>query len=224
MPEITWDQTGEKTYETGVDKGVLYPMVEGAYPKGYAWNGLSNVSENPSGAESSPVYADNGKYLNLVSAEDYGATIEAYTYPNEFKECDGSKEIAPGVYAGQQTRKPFGFCYRTLIGNDTEGTEHGYKIHVVYGCLAAPSEQSHDSVNDSPEAMTMSWEISTTPVAIPALSDGTKIKPTATLVFDSTKLDPKKMKAVEEALYGSSTKEAHLPLPEEFITILNTEG
>lgn len=224
MPELKWDQVGEKFYETGVDRGVLYPMVDKAYPKGVAWNGLSNVSEKPSGAEATAVYADNKKYLNLVSEEEFAATIEAYTAPDEFADCDGSKEIAPGVFAGQQARSPFGLSYRTLIGNDTAGTKYGYKIHVVYNALAAPSEKGYGTVNDSPEAISLSWEVSTTPVEITKLVNGEKLKPTAHLVFDSTKMKPEKLKALEDILYGTAADEPHLPLPDELITLLTTEG
>ena len=230
MAKLIWDQTGEKLYETGVESGVLYPQeAGGTYPTGVAWNGLSNVSESPSGAEASAVYADNQKYLNLISAEEFGATVEAYMYPDEFMECDGSKEIAPGVYAGQQNRKAFGMAYKTLIGNDVDGTDHGYKIHMIYNALAAPSEKGYSTVNDSPEAMALSWELSTTPV--PVGIDG--IKPTATLVVDSTKFTDetkKNLAELEKCLFGynanpevESDKEIKpfLPLPADVIALIN---
>lgn len=226
MPDyarITWDNTGERIYETGVDHGVLYQIQQnGTFGAGVAWNGLSNVSQSPSGAEASPVWADNIKYLNLQSAEEYGCTIEAYTYPDEFAECDGSKAVATGVYAGQQTRKKFGFCYRTKIGNDVDGDDHGYKLHLVYNCLAAPSEKAYQTINDSPEAIAFSWEISTTPVNVTD-SNGVPLanmKPTATLEIDSTKCDATKLAALEDILYGSTTAAARLPMPHEVITTL----
>ena len=216
MARIIWDQTGSRIYETGVDRGVLYPInVEGKYSPGVAWNGLSNVSESPSGAEATAIYADNIKYLSLTSAEDFGATIEAYTYPPEFGECDGSASITEGVTIGQQERKTFGFSYRTLIGNDVDGNEHGYKIHLVYGCKASPSERSYGTVSDSPEAITMSWEITTTPVNV------TNFKPTAHLVIDSTIVSAAALTAIEEKLYGG-TEDAELPLPDEVLTIITT--
>ena len=218
MAKITWDQTGEKIYETGVDHGVLYPQVSGAYPKGVAWNGLINVSENPSGAEPSPIYADNIKYVNLMSAEEFGATVEAYTYPDEFAACDGSKSLAEGVYIGQQSRTPFGMCYRTKIGNDVNGEDYGYKLHLIYGALASPSEKAYATVNDSPEAITFSWELSTTPVNV------TGGKPTASLTIDSTKADSAKLKALEAILYGGESEEARLPLPDEIATLFSTAG
>ena len=203
--KIVWDATGAKTFETGVDHGVLYVQVNGAYPQGVAWNGLTAVTESPSGAEASPLYADNIKYLNLMSAEEFGATIEAYTYPDEFMQCDGSAEVATGVYIGQQARKTFGMSYRTVVGNDVDGNEHGYKLHLIYGALAAPSEKAYATINDSPEAITFSWEVSTTPVNV------TGHKPTATLIVDSTKVDAAKLALLEAALYGSDEKEAYLP-------------
>lgn len=214
MAKLVWDNTGEKRYETGVDRGVLYVQRDGAYPAGVVWNGLTAVSESPSGAEPTPLYADNIKYLNLMSAEEFNATIEAYDSPEEFDECDGTKEIIPGMSVGQQKRSTFGFCYRTLIGNDTKGTNYGYKIHIVYGALAAPSEKGYQSVNDSPEAITFSWEISTTPVPV------TGGDPTSTVVIDSTIVDEAKLKLLEDELYGTTEKEAHLPLPDEIATIL----
>lgn len=218
MAKLTWDQTGQKIYETGVDHGVLYPASEGTYPKGVAWNGLTNVTESPSGAEPSPIYADNIKYVNLMSAEEFGATVEAYTYPDEFAECDGSKELTKGVYAGQQPRKTFGLCYRTKIGNDVDGDDHGYKLHLIYGALAAPSERAYATVNDSPEATTFSWELSTTPVEV------TGGKPTACLTIDSTKVDATKLAALEKILYGDDNTEARLPLPNEVAETLKAQG
>ena len=215
MSKIIWDNTGERTYETGVDHGVLYPIQEGGlYTKGVAWNGLTAVTESPSGAEATPLYADNIKYLNLLSAEDFGCTIEAYTYPDEFAECDGSAEIATGVYAGQQARKVFGLCYRTILGNDTDSNAHGYKLHLIYGCLASPSEKSYSTVNDSPEAITFSWEVKSTPVNVSGF------KPTAVLTVDSTKVEPSKLAKLEEALYGSESTEAKLPTPDEVVAIV----
>lgn len=215
MPKLKWDQTGERLYETGVDKVVLFPMEStGQYGAGVAWNGITAVNESPSGAEPTALYANNGKYLNLISNEDFAATIEAYTYPDEFEECDGSKEIAPGVVIGQQKRKVFGLAYRSLIGNDVDGNDHGYKLHLVYGCLAAPSENNHSTVNDSPEAGTMSWSVSTTPVEV------ADAKPTATVTIDSTKADKAKLKKLEDMLYGTEQAESKLPLPAEVITLM----
>lgn len=214
MSKLTWDQVGEREYETGVDRGVVYPQENGAYPKGAAWNGLISVTQSPSGAEPTPLYANNRKYLNLLSVEELGFSIEAYMYPDEFAECDGSASVATGVRIGQQKRKTFGFCYRSLIGNDTEGTSHGYKIHIVYGALAAPTEQADTTVNDSPEAKTMSWECSTTPVDVPGF------EPTASIDIDSTTVDPTKLAALEAILYGTESEEARLPLPEEIIELI----
>ena len=216
MSKLIWDQTGERFYETGVKYGVLYVQEGTAYPKGVAWNGLTAVTESPSGAEASPLYADDTKYLNLVSAEEFGGTIEAYTYPDEFKVCNGESELVAGVSLGQQSRKTFGFCYRTTYGNDTDGNEHGYKLHLVYGALAAPSEKAYATINDSPEAITFSWEFSTTPVNV------TGHKPTASITIDSTKADATKLKALEEILYGSDEDEARLPLPDEIATLMAT--
>ena len=213
MSKLVWDQTGERLYETGVKNGVLYPQVGGAYPKGVAWNGLTAVTESPSGAEATPLYADDIKYLNLVSAEEFGGTIEAYMYPDEFMACDGSAALAAGVYAGQQNRNTFGLCYRTIVGNDVETNGHGYKLHLIYGALAAPSEKAYATVNDSPEAITFSWEFSTTPVNVPGL------KPTACITIDSTKVDAAKLAELEAILYGSESEEARLPLPEEIVEI-----
>lgn len=216
--KLKWDQSGEKLYETGVDRGVVYPQVSGAYPEGAAWNGLTGVTLSPSGAEASPLYANNHKYLNLMSVEELGGTIEAYMYPDEFAACNGLAELAPGVRIGQQTRKAFGFCFRTLIGNDESGTDYGYKITLVYGCLAAPSEQANTSVNDSPEAKTMSFEFSTTPV------DVTGFKPTSSLEIDSTTVDAGKLAALEAILYGSGETAARLPLPDEVVELIGTAG
>ena len=217
MSKIVWDAIGEHTFETGVRNGVLYLKdAEGAYNTGVAWNGLTSVSESPEGAEATDLYADDIKYLTLMSAENFKATIEAYTYPVEFEECDGSATIANGVVIGQQSRKPFGLCYRTAIGNDTDGNEHGYKLHIVYGCQASPSEKQYSTINDSPDAVTFSWEVSTTPVNV------TGKKPAATLVIDSTKADKEKLTALEAILYGSEQKEPRLPLPDEIVTLMGT--
>lgn len=219
MSKLVWDKTGERLYETGVKQGVLYPMdAKGTYPKGVAWNGLTNVTESPSGAEATALYADDIKYLNLMSNEEFGGTIEAYTYPDEFAECDGSASIATGVYIGQQSRKTFGFCYRTTIGNDVESNAHGYKLHLVYGALASPSEKAYSTINDSPEAVTFSWEFSTTPVNV------TGFKPTACLTIDSTKVSAEKMAALEKILYGDDVDEsavARLPLPDEVAQVIS---
>ena len=217
MSKLVWDQTGERYYETGVKQGVLYPMQEGGtYSKGVAWNGLTAVTESPSGAESNPLYADDIKYLNLLSTEEFGCTIEAYTYPDEFAECDGSASIATGVTIGQQKRKTFGLCYRTVLGNDVDNNDHGYKLHLVYGCLAAPSEKAYATVNDSPEAVTFSWEVTTTPVAVKGF------KPTACITIDSTKATAEKLSALEDILYGAEATEARLPLPDEVATLMKT--
>ena len=214
MSKLVWDQTGTREYETGVKNGVLYPQGEGGtYPKGVAWNGLISVTESPSGAEATAL-SDDIKYLNLMSNEEFGATIEAYMSPEEFDQCDGTASLATGVSIGQQKRKTFGMAYKTTIGNDVDGNDHGYKIHLIYGALAAPSEKAYSSINDSPEAMTLSWEVSTTPVTV----DG--FKPTATVVIDSTKVDPTKLAALEAVLFGSEEKEARLPLPDEIVSII----
>lgn len=219
---LEWDKVGERTYETGVDRGVLYPQVSGAYPEGVAWNGLTSVSESPSGAESTALYADNMKYLNLKSAEEFGATIECYTYPAEWKKCDGQAELAKGVTIGQQTRQNFGFCYRTKKGNDTEGEDYGYILHLIYGCSASPSEKSYETINDSPDAITFSYEITTTPINV----DGHK--PTAVITIDSTEVDADKLKDLEDILYGTAAVtgetptaevKARLPLPDEIVTL-----
>ena len=214
MSKLVWDKTGERYYETGVKQGVLYVQENGEYPTGVAWNGLTAVTESPSGAEATALYADDIKYLNLISAEEFGATVEAYTYPDEFAECDGSAAIATGVYIGQQTRKAFGLSYKTTLGNDVAGNEHGYKLHIIYGALAAPSEKAYASINDSPEAITFSWELTTTPVEVAGY------KPTASITIDSTKVDSTKLAALEAILYGSEEAEARLPLPAEIITLV----
>ena len=215
MAKITWDKVGERLYETGVSKGVLYPQsTDGAYPLGVAWNGLTAVTESPSGAEATPLYADNIKYLNLMSAEEFGATVEAYTYPDEFAACNGEAELVKGIAIGQQTRTAFGMAYQTKVGNDVTN-DLGYKIHLIYGALAAPSEKAYNTVNDSPEAITFSWELTTTPVEV------TGFKPTATIVIDSTKVEADKLTALEAVLYGTETEEPRLPLPDEVLTIVN---
>ena len=221
MAKIVWDKTGERLYETGVKNGVLYVQEGGAYPKGVAWNGLTAVTESPSGAEATPLYADDIKYLNLISTEEFGATIEAYTYPDEFAACDGSAALVDGVMIGQQARKTFGLCYRTTIGNDTNGNDYGYKLHIIYGALAAPSEKAYATINDSPEAITFSWEVTTTPVNV------TGAKPTASITIDSTKADPTKLAALEDILYGKDGEpgnEPRLPLPDEIKTLMNPAG
>lgn len=211
--KLTWDDTGKRFYESGVEKGVLYVASNGAYPKGVAWNGLTGVTESPSGAEPTALYADNMKYLNLISTEEFGATIEAYTYPDEFAKCDGSAEITAGVSVGQQSRSIFGLSYVTRIGNDIDGDSHGYKIHLIYGATATPSEKGYTTINDSPDAITFSWELSTTPVNV------TGFKPTASVTIDSTKVNPTELSAFEDILYGSADTEARLPLPDELIIL-----
>ncbi len=220
MPRIIWDNIGEKIYETGTDHGVLYITGDtGAYGKGVAWNGLTAVTESPSGAEPQPQYADNIKYLNLISAEDFGLTIEAFTYPEEFAVCDGSEELTPGVMIGQQNRKTFGFSYRSMMGNDTDGQTFGYKLHLVYGCLASPSEKAYTTINESPEAINFSWEVTTTPVPV------TGYKPTALLTIDSTKVTDKvKLAALETILYGSADEDPRMPLPDEVLTLIQAAG
>lgn len=218
---ITWDQTGKRFYETGVRQGVLYPRTaDGLYNLGIAWNGLTGITESPSGAEPTPLYADDIKYLTLMSAEEFGATIEAFTYPDEFMVCDGSGELADGVYVGQQSRQAFGLSYRTVVGNDIEMNEFGYKLHLIYGAVASPSEKVYGTINDSPEAITFSWEVATTPVNVAGF------KPTASITIDSTKVDPDKLKAFEDILYGKDDSggagtgiEARLPLPDEVATL-----
>lgn len=215
MSRIKWDETGKRLFETGVDRGVFFPVDDtGKYGAGVPWNGLTGVSENPTGAEPNPLYADNIKYLNLFSTEEFGATVEAYTYPPEFKECDGSKSIAKGVYIGQQVRRKFGFAYRTLIGNDVKGQDFGYIIHLVYGCQASPSDKGYQTVNDNPDAITFSWEFSTTPVEVEGH------RPTATVEINSTECDPAKLKAFEDVLYGGENEESKLPLPAEVASLL----
>ena len=221
MSKLVWDKTGERFYETGVKNGVLYIPTNGVYSKGVAWNGLTAVTESPSGAEATALYADDIKYLNLMSAEEFGATIEAYTYPDEFAQCDGSAALVDGVMLGQQKRSTFGLCYRTTIGNDTDGNDHGYKLHLIYGCLAAPSEKAYATINDSPEAITFSWEVTTTPVSVAGF------KPTSCITIDSTKADEAKLKALEAVLYGTDGEssgtgtEARLPLPGEIKTLMS---
>lgn len=213
--KLVWDNVGERFYETGVKNCALYlQSTNGSYPKGVAWNGISAINESPSGAESSPIYADDTKYLNLISNEELSASIEAYTYPDEFAECDGSAEIATGITIGQQPRKAFGLAYKTTLGNDIVGNEYGYKLHLLYGCKAAPSEKAYSTINDSPEAITFSWEISTTPVNVKGF------KPTSNLTIDSSKVDPEKLAALEAILFGSESAEARLPLPDEIITLV----
>lgn len=214
MSKLVWDQTGERYYETGVKNGVLYVYDNNTYGTGVAWNGLTAVTESPSGAEANPLYADDIKYLNLMSAEEFGATIEAYTYPDEFAQCNGEASLAEGVLIGQQSRKTFGLCYRTTVGNDTEGNDYGYKIHIIYGALAAPSERAYASINDSPEAITFSWEVTTTPVQV---AGG---KPTASIVIDSTKADKTKLEILEAMLYGSDSEEPTLPMPDVIKAIM----
>lgn len=219
MPKLIWDKTDERIFETGVSKGVLYLFntETKAYDKGVVWNGLTGVTESPSGAEATPLYADNIKYLNLLSAEEFGATVEAYTYPDEFAECNGEASVVEGVVAGQQKRKMFGMSYQTKVG-DADDSDKGYKIHLIYGAKAAPSEKAYATVNDSPEAITFSWELTTTPVDVPNL------KPTASLVIDSTKVDKAKLTKLEDILYGTAEQEARLPLPAEIATLFNTAG
>lgn len=213
MPPLAWDQVGERLYETGVDHGVLYiPDETGVYALGVAWNGLTTVTESPSGAESNKQFADNIAYLNLLSAEEFGGTIEAFTYPDEFGQCDGTVQPEPGVALGQQGRKSFGLCYRTMVGNDVEGTEHGYKLHLLYGALASPSEKAYATINDSPEAISFSWEISCTPAPV------TGLKPTALIVVDSTVVDGAALAELEDLLYGA-TAAAKLPTPDEVIAL-----
>lgn len=215
MPEkLVWDQTGERRYETGVKQCALYPMTAGAYPKGVAWNGITAITESPSGAEPTAMYADDIKYLDILSTETYAATIEAYMYPDEFKPCNGESELAEGVSIGQQTRQKFGLCYKTTLGNDTDGEDYGYELHLVYGGLAAPAEEAHNSKNESPEGMTMSWSVSTTPVDVAGK------KPTATVTINSVKAGTHVMKALEDVLYGSDKAEARLPLPNELKTLI----
>lgn len=218
MPRLTWDDLGKRFYETGVKQGVLYPQAGGAYPKGVAWNGLTAVTESPSGAEPTPLYADDIKYLELTSNEEFGCTIEAYTYPDEFKACNGEATLAEGVTIGQQTRVPFGFCYKTVLGNDEKKNDYGYKLHLVYGATASVSEKAFQTINDSPEAITFSWEVTTTPVAVKGF------KPTAILTIDSTTIAADKLTALEDILYGKETVEARLPLPDEIAELVKAAG
>ena len=213
MAVLTWDQSGEKLYETGVQKGVLYPMDGAVYGKGVAWNGLTAVNETPSGAESTKLYADDIKYLDIRSAEEFGATIEAYSSPEEFDACDGTAELAAGVNIGQQNRKGFGFCYRSTIGNDTEYNNYGYKLHIIYGLTASPSERSYSTVNDSPEAATLSWEVSSTPVNVAGF------KPTSIVTINSKKINPAALKEIEDTLYGTESVEPKILLPDEIKAI-----
>lgn len=214
MAKLNWDTPGERFYETGVSQCAIYPVVDNAYPVGYAWNGITGVTESPSGAESNPQYADNIKYLNLISNEEFGATITAFTYPDEFADCDGSAEPVTGVRIGQQTRKPFGLCYKTILGNDSLGADYGYKLHLIYGALASPSEKQYNTVNDSPEANEFSWEVTTTPVPV------TGYKPTASITIASTDVDSVKLADLESVLYGNDNDDARLPLPDEVFEIL----
>ena len=218
MPRLTWDDLGKRFYETGVKQGVLYPQEGGAYPKGVAWNGLTAVTESPSGAEPTPLYADDIKYLELTSNEEFGCTIEAYTYPDEFKACNGEATLAAGVTIGQQTRVPFGFCYKTVLGNDEKKNDYGYKLHLVYGATASVSEKAFQTINDSPEAITFSWEVTTTPVAVKGF------KPTAILTIDSTTIAAEKLTALEDILYGKDEAEARLPLPDEIAELVKAAG
>ena len=218
MSKLVWDEIGSRFYETGVKNCVLYVMEGNTYGNGVAWNGITAVTESPSGAESTALYADDTKYLNLISAEEFGGTIEAYTYPAEFAACNGEAELTAGVVLGQQARKSFGLCYRTALGNDTDGSEHGYKLHLVYGAQASVSERAYATINDSPEAITFSWEFTTTPVAVEGF------KPTSIVTIDSTKVGAEKMAALEAKLYGSGSEEAALPLPSELITLLGAAG
>lgn len=215
MSKLEWDKKTERLYETGVKQGVLYVQkADGTYNNGVAWNGLTAVTENPSGAESNPLYADDIKYIDLRSAEEFGATIEAYTYPDEFAACDGSATVTAGVTIGQQVRKPFGLCYRTTLGNDSEFNDHGYKLHIIYNATASPSEKGYQTINDNPEAITFSWEITTTPVAV------TGYKPTASITIDSTKVDATKLGTLEDLLYGTAQAEPTLPTPDTVISTL----
>ena len=218
MSKLVWDQTSERLYETGIEQVALYQQVAGAYPAGVAWNGVTALNLTPSGAEPTPLYANNKKYLTLMSVEELGGTIEAYTYPDEWAECDGSAEAAPGVFIGQQARKRFGLVGKTLIGNDTDNTKYGYKLHLVYGCLASPSEQANSTINDSPEARTMSWEFTTTPVSVAGYES------TSYICIDSTKVDAEKLAELEAILYGGTDSEARLPMPEEVISLVGTAG
>lgn len=216
MPKLLWDETGKHFYETGTRMGVLYPQDDtGAYPKGVAWNGLTGVTLSPSGAEETALYSNDDKYISLYSKETVGGTIQAYYSPEEFDECDGTAELIKGVKIGQQTRKPFGFCWRTVLGNDLKKNDYGYTIHIVYGCTASPSEKAYTSINESPEAVQSSWTFTTTPVTAGN-------KKTSTVEFKSTSMTPAQLKAIEDVLYGTEEKEAHLPLPDEIKTIIES--
>ena len=216
MSRLVWDTIGERFFETGVDQCVLYPISNNAYPMGYAWNGITGVSESPSGADANAIYADNIKYLNLRAAEEFGATVTAYTYPDEFAECDGSASPVKGLTVGQQARKMFGLCYRTRLGNDTDGSDHGYKLHLVYGLTASPSERGYSTINDSPEAIEFSWEMNSTPVSV------TGLKPTSVITISSEDFTAAQMKAIEDVLYGDSSNDARLPLPDEVISLMGS--
>ena len=225
MVKLLWDVVGTRTYETGVSNAALYPQTaQGTYPKGVSWSGITAITESPSGAESNPQYADNIKYLDLYSAEEFGGTIEAFTYPTEFEECDGSVSVVPGVSFGLQNRKPFGLAYKTLKGNDTEGTDHGYKLHIIYGAMVSPSEKSRGTINDSPEPVTFSWEFTTTPAPVTFELAGKKLKPTAHIVIDSTSVDAIKLKALEDKLFGTAEAEAMLPTPYEVYELMKAAG
>lgn len=215
--KLKWDELGEKSYETGVSKGVFFPFKNKKYTAGIPWNGLAGFTNSPSGAEETKIFADNGKYLSLYSAEDFGGTLEAYTAPDEFAPCDGLAKVGEGVYFGQQDREPFAFSYQTIIGNDTEHNNHGYKIHIIYGCMAKPTEKAYKSVNESPEAMTMSWGITTTPITVEGY------KPVAHIEIDSTKVDAETLKAIEDKLYGGDDSESTLIMPDEIIALI-TKG
>lgn len=222
MSKLKWDTVGERFYETGVDHGVLYPILNGAYANGTAWSGLTSVAENPSGAENNPFYADNIKYLNIQGAEDFGATVECYTFPDEWAACNGQKELAPGVMIAQQTRRTFGLSYRTKVGNDTDGLDHAYKIHLVYGATASPSPVTYSTVNESPEPNTFSFELSTTAVPVTVTdSEGNKFSAAASLTIDSRTTDTTKLKALEDILYGTDDMEARLPLPDEIFELMS---
>lgn len=216
MAKLTWDAIGERLYETGVDQCVLYPVSNNAYPQGFAWNGVTGVTESPSGADATPIYADNIKYLNLRAAEEFGATLTAYTYPDEFAVCDGSASPVKGVTIGQQSRKTFGLCYRTRLGNDTAGSDFGYKLHLVYGLTASPSERGYATINDSPEAIEFSWEMNSTPVQVAGL------KPTSVVTISSDNFTPAQMAALEDILYGSDSADARLPFPDEIIALMGS--
>lgn len=218
MSRLVWDEIGKKFYEAGVEKCVLYLLEDGQYKNGVAWNGITNVSENPSGGEPQPQYADNIKYINIMSREEFAATIEAFTYPDEFGVCDGSVEVATGITIGQQTRRPFGISYQTKIGNDVDQEEHGYKIHLIYNALAKPSQKQYQTINENPEANNFSWELSTTPISVKGH------KPTASLVINSTKTDPEKLKELEDIIYGSDTLEPRMPDPDEIISIVGEQA